>query len=1296
MLDLSGCNIGSIGIKILCDRFLNKENREIVIIKYVDFSYNLLEFSSLMQAFHLCISWHTSQLLIKDSEMLQNYTSSKIYGAIEDAFSSYDKQIGLQLKSLLYGYKISVSLMLFKTKSIQSVYMLNCTWASVIHEVETLTPLTILSEVHLINTPMPKQIMKKLCTGILNAGVLNAKLFIYNPELSDHEADEICSSTLSSGKTEYAEVILIISNTKIQGIINTFNINQALTKLEIANLAVNINQKSFDDMVTLPWKGNLSHDIENSDYINKMFIELLHKIVCNKWNWNLKIVLTNIDTVIAYKANFKYLSEKTRMHRLLKNIYLSDCSITYSEYQILFGTKILSTNLCIINACVDYNCLKMINHSLSFKEVFVHTLCDINIEETSSHFRENCLAVLVTKNKMLGCNPTLKQMALAFRIEPSIDAIKLLHYRGNVDLFDQIIKSLTMTYYNWTELDFMNCTLDKVEYKILQKHLMKISEEDLSKKKILTVSSKQLTKSLVPKFIETILVWKVQHITFYEIDHSIYEDFVIQFAITLSTVLEKVFLSVTYNSNNDLYFCNFTWSQITTLLESSSCSGLFIISCCLPKDLDISELNHLSKLHMINSTLHEDAIFSVFETCVESDLEISVHNSFMHIDDIALYDFITSKKLFHQSGLKFVAVFKNFMCGYSLTKFQLNLLLSQNLSKLESTIVTLVNGTKQMHEKELFVLQSKKLIALHSIGNSSDTAFVTKLLAVSQRISTLRSFGINKYIISSKSAIDIAATLCNNKELEHLYLNSKLQNADILNIMETLLEKLTNLQVFEISNICITDQVTKYLTAMISHNMKLQDFKIANDSLCVPNILKILKALQCTPSMKQIILMGHKTKVTSVTATVMFNGIEMQYQDDNNMKTMCMKLIAKRLHIGNNDAAKNATKDMSSAFYCTTQLQEIDKNIFRPIIKVLENSFALNALCIRNESITDKEVDDIAAAVSNNTQLQEIDISKINLRSTGAIKIANVLKSISTLTKLHINGNHITNEAVDDIVNAISCNYRLQKLDISKNQFQTVGIINIVKCLQNISTLKKLYMSNNNITDEAADDIASAINSNSQLQEFDVKLQSTGVIKIAKALQSISTLKKFNISNNDITDKVADDIASAINSNSQLQEFDVSKNKLQSTGVIKIAKALQSISTLKKFNLSNNDITDKVAADLASVLSLNGKLQEFNISKTEMQTKGITTIVKALQSITTLTKLNICDTSITDEGANKIAALLYQSTQLQEFGIGLGQFTQNDIVCITRILCRTANLKVLKLKGNGFLITEHLSEVVHQ
>ena len=73
-------------------------------------------------------------------------------------------------------------------------------------------------------------------------------------------------------------------------------------------------------------------------------------------------------------------------------------------------------------------------------------------------------------------------------------------------------------------------------------------------------------------------------------------------------------------------------------------------------------------------------------------------------------------------------------------------------------------------------------------------------------------------------------------------------------------------------------------------------------------------------------------------------------------------------------------------------------------------------------SSTDKAIADIIATISSNKHLQEIDVSRKNLQSTGAIQIAKALQNISTLIKLYINDNHIIDEAADDIAAALSCN----------------------------------------------------------------------------------------------------------------------------------------------------------------------------------------------------------------------------------------------------------------------------------
>ena len=1333
MLNLSGCSIGSIGINILCDRF-NKQSRETVVIKKVDLSYNQLYFSSLIQILDLLKSWHTSQLFIKGNEILQDHPSSDVYKAIEDAFfaCNYNKPVRLKIGSFLFGLQTNTfSTVLLSGASIHSIYLINCS------KVQNLSQ--NLNKVHLVNTPLSHELM----TGLLKTGSIT-DLFVYNPELSDQDADEMI---LSSEKTKYNGIMLIISNSKIQGIIDTSILREQLTRLEILNLVKTINQKCSDHFKISPWKTDFCDNCSNDDLIGHAIIDLLQKINRSKWNWQLRIALIEKDELIAHKVNYEYISEKMT-HQSLKAIYLNECTLKSEEYQIIFKTNATLAKLYICNSSIDQSCLTKFNLFLC-KEIFIHSLCNINIEEISSCFIENCSSsiILVTKNEMLGCNPTTKQIALALQLEPSIDVLYLAHCQRNFDCFNQIITMLTITQNNWTKLDFMNCKVGQIEYEILQKHL-RVNKQNHSTINTLQVSSKQLTELLVPKFIETVLMWKVQKIIFYDISHTVYECFAKKFTSINTSGLEPISVSVIYNSIENLYFLNHSWIQITRLLETIAADALYILNCGFPvqANMNVFKLCHISKLHIINSTLHDNTIVDIIETFVHRKLEISIYNISEHINDAALYNFSTSKKLLYQSSINFIAVAKNFMCGYNTTEDQLQQLQSQELSNLEHTIVTLVSNTKTMHERELFVFQNKQLIALHYVGKVSSAKFATELFSMLRRISTLKYFGIAKNTtITAKVANDLATALSHNcNGLEQLFLNSKLPTTHLLMIMEVL-AKFTNLKVYEIDN--ITDQVTEYLMSIILHNAPLRYFGITNSNLCTSSFIKIAKVLQNTSNLQELTITVSSTgATTNIIAAVVSDNSKIQNLDldDVNFQTICIfkTLSITNLQVRNKISSAEATENIAPTISFHLLLQELNISekslLIVPFTKAFQRSFIFKKLSINNiteeaaddiaaafsfstklnvfyisgnyvrtlsrfkiaealqqtstlqqvyinNHITDETADDIVAAIYSNTQLKEFSFSKDNLQSTGATKIVKALQYISTLTKLSINDNHITDEAADDIAAAIYNNIEMQELNVSKNNLQSTGVIKIAKALQNISTLTKLNVSDNHVTDEAADDIAAAIYGNTQLKEFSFSkdnLQSTGAIKIVKALQYISTLTKLNISDNHITDEAADDIAAAIYNNIELQELNVSKNNLQSTGVIKIAKALQNISTLTKLNISDNHVTDEAADDIAAAIYNNIELQELNVSKNNLQSTGVIKIAKALQNISTLTKLNISDNHVTDEAADDIAAAIYNNIELQELNVSKNYLQSAGTIKILEALKNISTLTKLYINNN--------------
>ena len=103
------------------------------------------------------------------------------------------------------------------------------------------------------------------------------------------------------------------------------------------------------------------------------------------------------------------------------------------------------------------------------------------------------------------------------------------------------------------------------------------------------------------------------------------------------------------------------------------------------------------------------------------------------------------------------------------------------------------------------------------------------------------------------------------------------------------------------------------------------------------------------------------------------------------------------------------------------------------ISKVLQKNSSLKTLCMGNNNITDVVANNIAAVISCN-KMQELDVSSNGLQTTGAIKLARALQNISTLTNLYINNNNIKDEAADDIAAALSCNPHLEEIDIGENK----------------------------------------------------------------------------------------------------------------------------------------------------------------------------------------------------------------------------------------------------------------------
>ena len=553
MLNLSDCNIGSIGINILCDRFLNEKNHNITI-KAVDFSFIQLNFSTLMRLFELYKSWSTSEILIIGSEeILKNNTVHELYTGIEDSFSMYGYKIktNLQFGSFLFAYGTNVVPLLLNVVFLKSIYLIKCNWELPETVSERLFYESVkhhrYDSIHAIDTSFAGYIME-ICTNVTSS------IFVYNPALSDHDADKI-RITIGSTKMAYG-VRIVISSSKVQGIIHTSSLNTELSRLEILNLIVCVRALCSTKIQTYSWRQDLCFNGSKSDLIIDTFTRILHKINSNNHLRDLKIALREKYTIIAYNVEYTCIFGHvvlTHPGYPLRAVYFNNCIISETEYEIFCKSVFVASliSLYIYNCYLGVHCLTMLFTELSCKEVFIHTLHDIDTNSLADPIskQESCSTILVAKNVILGYKPTTNQIAVALQLDPSINAFKLMNYNGTFDTFNQIMMLLVSTSIKWTELDLSNCNIGEIEYDTFCKYLK--SMKHFSKVNVLKVSSEKLTMSVLSKLREISLVWKVQELVFCGNRHFIKN-------FCTNTTSGKLSLLVTYNSKKVLFICNFS------------------------------------------------------------------------------------------------------------------------------------------------------------------------------------------------------------------------------------------------------------------------------------------------------------------------------------------------------------------------------------------------------------------------------------------------------------------------------------------------------------------------------------------------------------------------------------------------------------------------------------------------------------------------------------------------------------------------------------------------------------------
>ena len=504
-------------------------------------------------------------------------------------------------------------------------------------------------------------------------------------------------------------------------------------------------------------------------------------------------------------------------------------------------------------------------------------------------------------------------------------------------------------------------------------------------------------------------------------------------------------------------------------------------------------------------------------------------------------------------------------------------------SQLKALNLNSNNMTGQVAEDLVHFLQNNSNLQKLGLENNNLGLFAIVILQALKENSQLKALNLNSNNMTGQIAEDLAIVIKNNSGLEELYLYDNDLKSSATVILQALKEN-SRLKVLNLNSNNMTGQVAEDLANVIKNNSGLEELYLSNNNLG-PSATVILQALKEKRKIK--ILYLHNNKITGQVAEDFVNFLK----NNSNLQ---------KLGLENNNLGLSATV----------------------ILQALKENSQLKALNLNSNNMTGQVAEDLANVIKNNSGLEELYLSNNNLGPSATV-ILQALKEKRKIKILYLHNNKITGQVAEDLAHFIKNNFNLQELGLENNNLESSATV-ILQALKENSQLKVLNLNSNSMTGQVTEDLANVIKNNLGLEELylnDNDLKSSATV-ILQALKENSQLEVLNLSRNNMTGQVAEDLANVIKNNSGLEELYLYDNDLKLSATV-ILQALKENSQLKVLHLNYSNMIGQVAEHLANIIKTNSKLEKLYLGNNNLGPSA-TVILQALKENSQLKLLN-CD-----------------------------------------------------------------------
>uniref|UniRef100_UPI00398F0A69 leucine-rich repeat-containing protein 34-like n=1 Tax=Pristiophorus japonicus TaxID=55135 RepID=UPI00398F0A69 len=248
---------------------------------------------------------------------------------------------------------------------------------------------------------------------------------------------------------------------------------------------------------------------------------------------------------------------------------------------------------------------------------------------------------------------------------------------------------------------------------------------------------------------------------------------------------------------------------------------------------------------------------------------------------------------------------------------------------------------------------------------------------------------------------------------------------------------------------------------------------------------------------------------------------------------------------------------------------EIGSNGAAWIAKALQLNKSLKNLKMTGNKIGNKGGMHFATMLQLNHTLEVLDLGDCDLGIQSLIALATVLNNNKTVKVINVSRPllyTLQEESTVHMAHMLQINQSLQELHLGKQAITNFGVQQLCEKLIKNQTLRFLDLRCNQISRDGAKSLATLLKHNTPLKILDLtanRIEDDGMVYISEALRYM---------------------------NDQLIALSVARNSITSIGLVALANALKSNTTLTNVYIWGNDFNESACSDFANLLKV-GRLK---------------------------------------------------------------------------------------------------------